>query len=101
MAKATVVITYPTTRSDGSALPTNRIGGAHVLRDGNIVGTVSYPSSTFDDPTDLAPGTYQYQASVFDTNPAVKEGDLSQAEAVTVVAVEAAPSAPTISVTVV
>lgn len=105
MAKATINISYPSTRADGSALPTNRIGGAHVLKqqqDGSfaVIGAVTYPSTTFQDPVDLVPGTYFYKASVFDTDPAVAEGELSTAAEANVVGVDAPPAAPTITVTV-
>ena len=104
MATAIIKVSYPTTRKDGTPLPTARIGGAHILKqqpDNSFVtiGTVVYPSTDFVDPTNLTAGTYTYAASVFDTDPIVKEGDVSPPESITV-SVDAAPSAPTITVTV-
>ena len=99
MANATITLVLPTTRTDGSAFSASDYGGAHILRDGAKVASITAPALSFVDAS-LAPGTYAYTASVFDTQTPSVESALSAAVSATVVAVLAAPSAPTLTVVV-
>ena len=103
MADKLVTVILPTTRTDGSAFTAADYGGAHIFRsdDGganfNKIATVLAPALTFVD-QNVAVGTHQYDASIFDTQtPPVESADSPAVES-DVAAVLAPPSAPTITV---
>ena len=44
MSIATISISLPTTRADGTPFDASMYGGAHILRDGTIIVTLAAPS---------------------------------------------------------
>lgn len=95
MATVVAVVALPTTRADGSALKATDIASVHLFRGTTKVAQAT-PQATDTQVTindlNVAPGTYQYTATIIDQNG--KES--APATAVPAVVPIAAPSSPAI-----
>ena len=101
MATATITITLPTTRKDGSAFAATDYGAATVFRDGAPIATLAAPELMATDSA-VVPGTSVYTALIVDTQTPPVASELSAPVTAPVLGVTplAAPGAPTLTVTV-
>jgi len=101
MATATITLTLPTTRADGSAFAAADYGGATIFADGSFLTTLSAPELVATDAA-VVPGTTVYTVSIFDTQTPPVTSALSEPVTAPVLVVPplAAPGSPTITVTV-
>lgn len=98
MATATITLTLPTTRADGTPFAASDYGSAQVLKDGAVLTTLTAPNLVATDSL-VVPGASVYTASISDTQTPPATSALS-APVTAPAAALAAPGAPSLSVTV-
>lgn len=102
MSTATITLTLPTTRADGTPFAAADYGGASIFANGTLLTTLAAPSLVATDAA-VVPGVTVYTASIFDTQIPAVSSALSDAVTAPPLAVPplAAPGSPNLSVTVV
>lgn len=96
VAKATINITLPVNRKDGTAFTPAMYSAANIYKNGVKYATVAAPALTWSDTVAAVNGD-SYTVSIVDTETPAVEGDRSTPFVVTISTALSPPSAPTIT----